>query len=180
MYFLGFTLNTITLLGLSMVVGIVVDDAIVVLENIVRHYEKNKSKVLASIIGSREITFSVIAAAVIAIFLPVAFMKGIIGKFFFQFGITVSAAVAFSLLEALTLTPSRSSQMLYAGHESFIGRIMDKLMNRLKDMYQKMLSVALNYQWSVVILAIVFFGCSLMVFPGLEKKCRHLRISADL
>jgi hydrophobe/amphiphile efflux-1 (HAE1) family protein len=172
MYFLGFTLNTITLLGLSMVVGIVVDDAIVVLENIVRHYEKNKNKVLASIIGSREITFSVmvISAAVIAIFLPVAFMKGIIGKFFFQFGITVSAAVAFSLLEALTLTPSRSSQMLYAGHESFIGRIMDKIMNSLKDSYQRMLGVALNHRWSVVIVAVVFFAGSLMVFPSLRKE----------
>jgi hydrophobe/amphiphile efflux-1 (HAE1) family protein len=172
MYFLGFTLNTITLLGLSMVVGIVVDDAIVVLENIVRHYEKNKSKVLASIIGSREITFSVmvISAAVIAIFLPVAFMKGIIGKFFFQFGITVSAAVAFSLLEALTLTPSRSSQMLYAGHESWIGRIMDRFMNRLKDIYHRTLNVALNYRWSVVILAIIFFAASLTVFPSLRKE----------
>lgn len=172
MYFLGFTLNTITLLGLSMVVGIVVDDAIVVLENIVRHYEKNKNKVLASIIGSREITFSVmvISAAVIAIFLPVAFMKGIIGKFFFQFGITVSAAVAFSLLEALTLTPSRSSQMLYAGHESFIGRITDRVMNDLKDKYKSTLMLALNYRWTVVLFAVVFFAGSLMVFPSLRKE----------
>jgi hydrophobe/amphiphile efflux-1 (HAE1) family protein len=172
MYFLGFTLNTITLLGLSMVVGIVVDDAIVVLENIVRHYEKNKSKVLASIIGSREITFSVvvISAAVIAIFLPVAFMKGIIGKFFFQFGITVSAAVAFSLLEALTLTPSRSSQMLQASHESWVGKTMDHFMNHLKNFYQKTLSFALNHRWSVILLAVVFFAGSLTVFPSLRKE----------
>jgi hydrophobe/amphiphile efflux-1 (HAE1) family protein len=172
MYFLGFTLNTITLLGLSMVVGIVVDDAIVVLENIVRHYEKSKSKVLASIIGSREITFSVmvISAAVIAIFLPVAFMKGIIGKFFFQFGITVSAAVAFSLLEALTLTPSRSSQMLYAGHESWIGRHMERFMTGLKNIYGKTLGFALNHRWVVVFLATAFFAASLFVFPSLRKE----------
>jgi hydrophobe/amphiphile efflux-1 (HAE1) family protein len=172
MYFLGFTLNTITLLGLSMVVGIVVDDAIVVLENIVRHFEKNKSKVLASIIGSREITFSVIviSAAVIAIFLPVAFMKGIIGKFFFQFGITVSAAVAFSLLEALTLTPSRSSQMLYAGHESWVGRNMDRVMGQVRSLYQRTLGVALNHRWTIVFLAAGFFVASLMVYPSLRKE----------
>lgn len=172
MYFLGFTLNTITLLGLSMVVGIVVDDAIVVLENIVRHYEKNKSKMLASIIGSREITFSVmvISAAVIAIFLPVAFMKGIIGKFFFQFGITVSAAVAFSLLEALTLTPSRTSQMLYAGHESWIGRHMESLMSALRRVYSKTLTMALNHRFAVIFVAVVFFVASLAIFPSLRKE----------
>src|SRR5678810_724564 len=106
MYFLGFTLNTFTLLGLSLAVGIVVDDAIMVLENIYRHAERGASKLKASIDGAREITFAA-TAAIIAIFLPVAFMKGIIGRFFFQFGVTVSVAVAFSLLEAITLTPSR-------------------------------------------------------------------------
>lgn len=172
MYFLGFTLNTITLLGLSMVVGIVVDDAIVVLENIVRHHEKGKPKVLASIIGAREITFSVmvISAAVIAIFLPIAFMKGLIGKFFFQFGITVSAAVAFSLLEALTLTPSRTSQMLHVGHESFIGRNMEKIMQRLQKFYKKLLGIALNNRWKVITGAVLFFAASLTVVPGLRKE----------
>lgn len=172
MYFLGFTLNTITLLGLSMVVGIVVDDAIVVLENIVRYHEKGKSKVLAAILGSREVTFSVmvISAAVIAIFLPVAFMKGIIGKFFFQFGITVSAAVAFSLLEALTLTPSRSSQMLQVGHHAFIGRSIDRFMNYLRESYRKTLDIALNHRFVVIVIALIFFVASLSVVEGLRKE----------
>ena len=99
MYVFGFTLNTYTVLGLTLVVGIVVDDAIMVLENIYRHREQGKGKVKAASVGAREITFAAAAAtaAIVAIFLPVAFMKGIIGKFFFQFGVTISVAVLLSL-----------------------------------------------------------------------------------
>ena len=90
-YFLGFTLNTFTLLGLGLAVGIVVDDAIMVLENIVRHAEMGKNRVTAALEGTKEITFSAFSAtiAVIAIFVPVVFMEGIIGKFFLQFGVTL-------------------------------------------------------------------------------------------
>jgi HAE1 family hydrophobic/amphiphilic exporter-1 len=114
LYFMGFTLNFFTLLGLSLAIGIVVDDAIMVLENIMRHFEMGKSKVLAARDGAREITFAALAAtiAVVAIFLPVAFMSGIIGRFFFQFGITISAAVLLSLVEAITVTPMRCSQFM--------------------------------------------------------------------
>ncbi len=117
MYVFGFTLNTYTVLGLTLVVGIVVDDAIMVLENIYRHREHGEGKVKAASVGAREITFAAAAAtaAIIAIFLPVAFMKGIIGKFFFQFGVTISVAVLISLLEALTLAPMRLSRMLEVG-----------------------------------------------------------------
>lgn len=102
-----FTINLMTLLGLSLSVGVVVDDAILVLENIYRHREMGKEKTEAALIGAREITFAALSAtlAIMAIFLPVAFMKGTIGKFFFQFGVTVSVAVFFSLISALTLTP---------------------------------------------------------------------------
>src|SRR5678815_2733879 len=95
LYFMGFTLNTFTLLGLSLAIGIVVDDAIMVLENIVRHREEGETKVHAALVGAREVTFAAMAAsiAILAIFVPVVFMKGIIGKFFFQFGITMTVAV---------------------------------------------------------------------------------------
>jgi multidrug efflux pump subunit AcrB len=102
-----FTINLMTLLGLSLSVGVVVDDAILVLENIYRHREMGKSRIEAALIGAREISFAAIAAtlSVMAIFLPVAFMTGTIGKFFFQFGVTVGVAVFLSLICALTLTP---------------------------------------------------------------------------
>ncbi|MEK7755706.1 MAG: efflux RND transporter permease subunit, partial [Planctomycetota bacterium] len=105
MYFLGFTFNTFSLLALSLAVGIVVDDAIMVLENIFRRAEGGEGRVRASVSGARQIAFAAMAAtaAIVAIFLPVAFMKGIIGKFFFQFGVTISVCVLLSLLEALTL-----------------------------------------------------------------------------
>lgn len=109
LYFLGFTLNTFTLLGLTLAIGIVVDDAIMVLENIVRHREHGLPRVKAALVGSREITSAAIAAtvAILAIFVPVIFMPGIVGKFLYQYGMTMSVAVALSLVEALTITPMR-------------------------------------------------------------------------
>src|SRR5262249_37811815 len=102
-----FTINMMTLLGLSLSVGVVVDDAILVLENIYRHREQGKDRKTAALICPREISFAAVAAtlSIMAIFLPVAFMTGTIGKFFFQFGVTVGVAVFLSLVCALTLTP---------------------------------------------------------------------------
>jgi HAE1 family hydrophobic/amphiphilic exporter-1 len=102
-----FTINLMTLLGLSLSVGVVVDDAILVLENIYRHREEGRERKEAALHGAREISFAAIAAtlSIMAIFLPVAFMTGTIGKFFFQFGVTVGVAVFLSLVCALTLTP---------------------------------------------------------------------------
>jgi len=99
LYFAGFTLNTFTLLGLTLAIGIVVDDAIMVLENIFRYNERGLRPIESAIIGAREITFAALAAsvAILAIFLPVAFMKGVFGKFFLQYGISVSLAVVFFL-----------------------------------------------------------------------------------
>ncbi|MFI5288921.1 MAG: efflux RND transporter permease subunit [Polyangia bacterium] len=119
-YFVGFSLNTFTLLGLSLAVGLVVDDAVMVMENIFRHAEMGKDRVRAASEGTHEITFAALAAtiAVIAIFLPVAFMSGVVGRFFLQFGVTLSVAVAFSYVEAITLAPARCAQMMKTGHES--------------------------------------------------------------
>jgi len=142
LYFMGFTLNTFTLLGLSLAIGIVVDDAIMVLENIVRHREEGESRVHAALLGAREITFAALAAsvAILAIFLPVVFMEGIIGKFFFQFGVTMSAAVLLSLLEALTIAPMRCSQFLDVGHTGWVGRPVEFLMKKSIALYHRSLA----------------------------------------
>lgn len=171
LYFMGFTLNTFTLLGLALAIGIVVDDAIMVLENIVRHFHMKKSRARASLDGAKEITFAAMAAtiAVIAIFLPVAFMEGIIGKYFFQFGITITAAVALSLLEALTLTPMRCSQFLQETETpNLIQRIMDRLFDGFRTFYSRTLGFVLRFRWLVVIIAMCIFGISL-------NTMRHLR-----
>jgi hydrophobe/amphiphile efflux-1 (HAE1) family protein len=173
LYFLGFTLNTFTLLGLSLAIGIVVDDAIMVLENIVRHREMGENRVEAALKGTRQVTFAALAAtlAVVAIFLPVAFMRGVIGRFFFQFGITMTVAVLLSLLEALTLTPMRSSQFVQAGERTTrIGRAADFVFRGVASLYAKSLAVALRHRWKVVLGSLAFVVLSFFTITFLNKE----------
>ena len=170
-YFMGFTLNFFTLLGLALAVGIVVDDAIMVLENIFRHLHLGKNRVDASRDGAREITFAAIAAsvAVVAIFLPVAFMSGIIGRFFFQFGVTISGAVMLSLLEAITLTPMRCSQFLSEEKPGRFASFTTRQFSRLAEAYKRILTLCLEWRWMVVLVSLVLFGLSLLLarlIPG--------------
>ena len=163
--FLHFTLNTFTVLGLSLAIGIVVDDAIMVLENIVRYREKGYSRVDGAREGARQITFAALAAtlALIAIFLPVAFMSGMIGRFFYQFGMTIAIAVALSLLEALTLTPMRCSQFLSVGERhSWLGKKVDATFKWLAGYYQRTLVKALNHWGKVLVFSLLFFLASLV------------------
>jgi hydrophobe/amphiphile efflux-1 (HAE1) family protein len=171
-YFFGFTLNTFTLLGLSLSVGIVVDDAIMVLENIYRHREGGKDRLQAALVGAREITFAAMAAtaAIVAIFLPVAFMSGIIGRFFFEFGVTISVAVLLSLLEALTLTPMRCSQFLEAQRSGRLGAAMDRLFARLASGYGRWLAPALRHRWRVLAAATLVFALSLGILPFMRRE----------
>ena len=173
MYVFGFTLNTYTVLGLTLVVGIVVDDAIMVLENIYRHREQGAGKIRAASVGAREITFAAAAAtaAIVAIFLPVAFMKGIIGKFFFQFGVTISVAVLISLLEALTLAPMRLSRMLEVGERGTrLERAMNLLFARLAAGYERLLVPAVKHRRLVLLLAAALFVASLGIVPLLRQE----------
>jgi len=174
MYGFGFTLNTFTVLGLTLTVGIVVDDAIMVLENIYRHREMGKGRVHAASVGAREITFAAAATtlAIVAIFLPVAFMKGIIGKFFFQFGVTISVAVLISLLEALTLAPMRCSRFLDVEHRSgTLGARIDLGFARLSGAYQRLLESALHHRAAVMVAAFAFFVVSTLgIWPLLRAE----------
>jgi HAE1 family hydrophobic/amphiphilic exporter-1 len=173
LYFFGFTLNTFTLLGLSLAIGIVVDDAIMVLENIVRHREQGDGRVQSALIGARQITFAAIAAtlAVVAIFLPVAFMSGVIGKFFFQFGITMTVAVMLSLLEALTLTPMRASQFVEAGSRTTrIGRAADFSFHAVAALYRKSLAIALAHPSKVIGGSLLFFALSFGSLNYINKE----------
>ncbi len=179
LYFLHFTLNTFTLLALTLSIGIVVDDAIMVLENIVRYREQGHSKVKAALLGAREITSAAVAAsiAVLAIFMPVIFMPGILGKFLFQFGVTLSVAVALSLVEALTITPMRCSQFLSVGdNSSFIARNMDRGMTALTSFYRRRLSWVLRHRVTTIVLAVVVFS---LVFPLSKSVKREFIPSQD-
>jgi multidrug efflux pump subunit AcrB len=153
-YFLGWTLNTFTLLALSLAVGIVVDDAIMVMENIFRHAEEGKDRVRAAREGTQEITFAALAAtiAVIAIFIPVVFMEGIVGKYFLQFGVTLSVAVALSYLEAITLAPARCAQLLKTSRHdrTWLGRVVDTGFEKLAKGYGWLLTR--NLRWPLLAL----------------------------
>ncbi|HEX6094797.1 MAG TPA: efflux RND transporter permease subunit [Thermoanaerobaculia bacterium] len=173
-YFFGFTLNTFTLLGLALAVGIVVDDAIMVLENIFRHGEMGKDRVSAAREGTEEISFAALAAtlAVCAIFLPVVFMSGIIGKFFLQFGVTLCIAVLLSYVEAVTLAPARSAQMLKAGQErqSKLGHFVDVTFDKLAAGYSKVLAMGLKAPVTVLVFAVGLFLLSIFVFRKLPTE----------
>jgi hydrophobe/amphiphile efflux-1 (HAE1) family protein len=169
---LGFTVNSFTLMGLSLSIGIVVDDAIMVLENISRHFEEGKNRVYASFVGAREITGAATAAsiAVVAIFIPVIFMEGIVGKFFYQFGVTLSVAVMISLLEALTLAPMRTSQFLKIGKGNKVTNAVSHFMDWLAVKYKNGLRFFLNWRKTVLLITFAVFAASLFTVKFLRKE----------
>lgn len=160
MYFSGYTFNSMTLLGLLLLIGVVVDDAIVVLENIYRHREHlDKDPVSAAINGASEVTFAVIAASLslICIFAPVIFMDGIVGMFFKSFGVVVTFGVLASLFVSLTLTPMLCSRYLTVGHkENKFYSAIERGLAKLDSSYHYLLNLSLNNRWRVLIITILF------------------------
>lgn len=165
----GFTLNTFTLLALSLAVGVVVDDAIMVLENIVRHKDMGKPRRRAALDGAGEIAFAAMTAtfAIVAVFLPVAFMDGVIGRYFFQFAVTITAATLLSLIEALTLTPMRTSQFLEEGKRE---GWMERLFERGRRDYAAVLGVVLRHRLAVLAGAAGVFGLGVWALASLKKE----------
>jgi multidrug efflux pump len=144
---LGYTINTLTLLGLVLAIGLVVDDAIIVLENVYRRIEEGEQPLLAALEGSREIGFAVVATTLVlvAVFLPLSFIQGDIGRLFSEFGVTLAVAVLFSSLVALTLTPMMSSK-LFRPHEGREGlaHVVDGFFRGLSERYRAWLVVAVR------------------------------------
>ncbi len=145
-YFAGFTINILTLLGFVLAIGLVVDDAIVVLENIYRHMEMGKTRWQAAIDGSKEIGFAIISTtiALVAVFIPLAFLSGNVGRLFNEFGIAVAVAVLISGFVALTLTPMISSQILrplHGGGKNWASKSFDTFFEWLNKVYEKLLTV---------------------------------------
>ncbi len=164
MYYLGFTLNVVSLLALSLVVGILVDDAIVEVENIVRHLRMGKSPLQAAMEAADEIGLAVIATTftLVAVFLPTAFMSGIAGKFFKQFGWTAALAVFASLVVARMLTPMMSAYMLRASDH--VGSDHDKD-GRVMQAYMRTVAWALKNRLLTCLAAAAFFVASLALIP---------------
>lgn len=167
--FMGFSLNMMTTLALSLSIGILIDDAIIVVENIHRHLAMGKSAASAAKDATKEIGLAVIAttATLCAVFIPVAFMKGIIGRFFFQFGLSVAFAVMISLFVAFSLTPMLASKFLSHEHDvdpkaNFLARTGEKIhhyFTRLENAYARLLAWCLNHN-TVTLLA----GLGIFIF----------------
>jgi len=169
----GFTLNMMTMLGLSLSIGILIDDAIVVLENIYRRMEEGESPMKASLEGSSEIGLAVMATtlSIVAVFVPVAFMKGLIGKFFFEFGITVTVAVLVSLFVSLTLTPMMTSRFLsYRAKHGKLYLFLEKGFDAIFAVYEPLLAMALRNRWKVILLAGASVVGGLLLFGILGKE----------
>lgn len=173
-YFLGFTFNTFTLLAMALAVGIVVDDAIMVMENIFRHREGGQGLVQAALGGTQEIAFAALAAtlAVVAIFIPVVFVKGIIGRFFLQFGITLCLAVLLSYVEAVTLAPARCSQFLKTSREgrSRIGRRVDHGFRNLEKFYAKVLAKSLKRPGLILLGGVGLFAMAILILTSMPSE----------
>ena len=170
----GFTLNTFTLLGLALVIGLVVDDAIMVQENITRHMELGAKPKDAASRGTKEIAFAALAAtaAVIAIFMPVLFVPGVIGRFLLQFGLAFSVAVALSYVEAVTLAPARCSQMVHlaSAKRGVIVRGGDALFAAIERNYRPLLAHSLRRPWITLAIAGLLFLSSLWLLVVLPKE----------
>ena len=173
MYFSGYTFNTMTLLGLLLLIGVVVDDAIVVLENIFRQRERgNENPVSAALTGSRQVVFPVLAATLtlVAIFAPVIFMQGIIGSFFQSFAVVVTVGVVVSLFVSLTLTPALCSRHLkHSQQHGHLYRIIEAPFLALDRAYRILIDFSLNYRWLVILVALFAVLSSGFFFSQIDK-----------
>lgn len=164
MYFAGFTFNAMTLLAMLLLIGVVVDDAIVVLENIYRQREAGETDpARAALIGSRQVVFAVLASSLtlISIFAPVIFMQGIIGRFFEAFAVVVTVGVLVSLFVSLTLTPMLCARHLrLANTRHWAYRAFDEPFRRLDRVYRVALDWTLRWRWTVVVITLLIVASS--------------------
>ena len=174
--FLGFSINVLTLLAVILAIGLVVDDAIVMLENIQRRIDEGEPPLLASYRGAKQVAFAVIATTLtlVAVFVPISFMGGNIGRLFAEFGFTLAAAVVVSSLVALTLAPMLCSKWLRHSPESAEGHRLwaasEKVLNGLTQGYERMLSFSLNQPGLLLGLGLVGLIVAIVIFPRLPQE----------
>ncbi len=172
-YFMKFTLNWMTLLALSLSIGILIDDAIVVIENIYRNMEGGMARTEAAHFGTAEIGLAVLATtfSIVAVFVPVAFMKGMVGRFFYEFGVTVSVAVLISLFVSFTLTPMLSSRFVKVSHrQNPIFRGIERVLSTMDRAYRATLAVALRHRLAVIMLAFAVLGLSVYLARFIKQE----------
>jgi len=172
MYALGYSINVLTLLGLVLAIGLVVDDAIVVLENCHRRHELGEPTLVAAITGTREIGFAVIATTLtlISVFVPISFLPGDLGRLFREFGFTLAAAVAFSALIALTLTPMLASRLPEQEKRNRFAAFIDRFFKQLARFYERCLRGTLRHSFAVVAVLVVLIGLGVVTFLSVPSE----------
>jgi multidrug efflux pump len=169
MYAMGFTLNNLTLLSLVIAIGFVVDDAIVVIENIIRHMDQGMSRLEAALTGAREIGFTIVSitASLVAVFIPLLFMSGITGMFFKEFTLTLVAAIIVSALVSLTLTTSLCGHFLnghdHAAKPSKLGQAMERLNDGMVKIYEASLDFSLRHALLMSLTPLILIGLTLLI-----------------
>ena len=170
---MGYSVNVLILLGMVLAIGLVVDDGIVVLENIYRRIEDGQPKLLAALDGSREIQFAVIATTLVlaAVFLPISFVQGNVGRLFAEFGVSLAAAVGFSSIVALSLTPMLSSKILKGDAiRTGLPRRVDNFFQALSIRYQALLRKSLERTWITLLFTAVVIALSVFLFKALPSE----------
>ena len=175
MYAFGFTINTLTLLAFVLAIGLVVDDAIVMLENIVRHVEAGMAPYEAALKGSKEIGFAIVAMTLTlaAVYVPLAFATGRTGKLFVEFALTLAGAVLVSGFTALTLSPMMASRLLQGEGENGHGRFYlagERVLHRVDAGYRRALAAALRWRWAVLAGGMVVFAAAAGLFVLLPRE----------
>ncbi len=173
LYFAGFTLNTLTLMGITLAIGLVVDDAIVVLENISRWVESGTSPIEAARRGMREISFAVVAATVsaVAVFLPLTFLQDLTGRLFREFAVTVAAALAVSGFVAVTLSPALCARVVRRGEtESGLKGVLARFFERLSERYGSLLERVIARPGLVVAVAAVWVLLGVLLVRGIDEE----------
>lgn len=174
MYGFGFSVNNITLMALTLSVGFVVDDAIVMLENIVRHMERGEKPMVASFRGSKEIGFTILSMTVslVTVFIPVLFMAGMLGRMLHEFAVTITVAILISGVVSLTLTPMLCSRFLKPPAEQKHGRLynsMERVFQAMFSFYETSLSRILRYRREVLIITIFMTGATVWLFISMPR-----------
>jgi len=174
MYLLNFSLDNLSLMALTLCVGFVVDDAIVMLENIVRHIEKGERVLEASLNGAKEIGFTIISMtlSLVAVFIPVLFMGGIIGRLLHEFAVTIGIAILVSGVVSLTLTPMLCSRFLrpkYAEHHTRLYDVSERFFQKMLGGYERSLKIILEHRFATLMVAGIIFVATIYLFIVIPK-----------
>jgi len=174
MRLLGYSMDMFSMMAITLSVGFIVDDAIVMIENIVRHREMGKSQLQAALDGSREVGFTILSMTIslVAVFLPIVFLNGVLGRLLREFAITLSVAILLSGITSLTLTPMLCSRFLSAkrSRNNWLQLRFEFVYNAVESTYRRSLDVVLQHQRATIVISVLMSGVTVYLFLMMPKS----------